>query len=109
MSFGAGLQSCVGSQASPQGHAPGHDMAIWRYNGGSAEEDPVEVLQDGYGGTVIQTSWIELRMPLHGRQGRFRWSSLKALGKKGKKFNDYWSEWQDLNLRPLRPERSAYF
>jgi hypothetical protein len=20
-----------------------------------------------------------------------------------------WSEWQDLNLRPLRPERSAYF
>jgi hypothetical protein len=24
-----------------------------------------------------------------------------------KKPNDYWSEWQDLNLRPLRPERSA--
>jgi hypothetical protein len=22
-----------------------------------------------------------------------------------KKANDYWSEWQDLNLRPLRPER----
>ena len=21
--------------------------------------------------------------------------------------NDFWSEWQDLNLRPLRPERSA--
>jgi hypothetical protein len=44
-------------------------------------------------------------------QGRFRWLkrrlTLKAFGKKGKKFNDYWSEWQDLNLRPLRPERSA--
>ena len=24
-----------------------------------------------------------------------------------KNSNDYWSEWQDLNLRPLRPERSA--
>jgi integrase len=24
-----------------------------------------------------------------------------------KKSNDIWSEWQDLNLRPLRPERSA--
>jgi hypothetical protein len=24
-----------------------------------------------------------------------------------KKPNDFWSEWQDLNLRPLRPERSA--
>jgi hypothetical protein len=22
-----------------------------------------------------------------------------------KKSNDFWSEWQDLNLRPLRPER----
>jgi hypothetical protein len=30
--------------------------------------------------------------------------SLKAVGKKGKKPNDFWSEWQDLNLRPLRPE-----
>jgi hypothetical protein len=26
-----------------------------------------------------------------------------------KKPSDYWSEWQDSNLRPLRPERSAYF
>src|SRR6516225_4470189 len=25
----------------------------------------------------------------------------------GKKPNDFWSEWQDSNLRPLRPERSA--
>lgn len=24
-----------------------------------------------------------------------------------KKSNDFWSEWQDSNLRPLRPERSA--
>jgi hypothetical protein len=24
-----------------------------------------------------------------------------------KKPNEIWSEWQDLNLRPLRPERSA--
>jgi hypothetical protein len=26
-----------------------------------------------------------------------------------KKPNDFWSEWQDSNLRPLRPERSEYF
>ena len=24
-----------------------------------------------------------------------------------KNLNEFWSEWQDLNLRPLRPERSA--
>jgi hypothetical protein len=32
-------------------------------------------------------------------------------GDQNKKANDFgvisWSEWQDLNLRPLRPERSA--
>jgi hypothetical protein len=32
---------------------------------------------------------------------------LKALGKTGKSVMISWSEWQDLNLRPLRPERSA--
>jgi hypothetical protein len=47
-------------------------------------------------------------MPFRQRHGAFRRLkqrlALKALGKKGKKPNDYWSEWQDLNLRPLRPE-----
>ncbi len=28
-------------------------------------------------------------------------------GNQRKKPNDFWSEWQDSNLRPLRPERSA--
>jgi integrase len=28
-------------------------------------------------------------------------------GDQNEKPNDFWSEWQDLNLRPLRPERSA--
>ena len=28
-----------------------------------------------------------------------------ATGDQKKKSNDIWSEWQDLNLRPLRPER----
>jgi hypothetical protein len=32
---------------------------------------------------------------------------LAATGNQNKKPNDIWSEWQDLNLRPLRPERSA--
>jgi hypothetical protein len=28
--------------------------------------------------------------------------------KEKKKPNDFWSEWQDSNLRPLRPERSEH-
>jgi NADP-dependent 3-hydroxy acid dehydrogenase YdfG len=31
--------------------------------------------------------------------------SLTEGQKETKKPNDFWSEWQDLNLRPLRPER----
>jgi hypothetical protein len=54
---------------------------------------------------------MKRQMPFRHRHGAFRRLkrrlALKALGKKGKKPNDYWSEWQDLNLRPLRPERSA--
>jgi hypothetical protein len=61
-------------------------------------------------------------MPVHGQGGEANTGSieiveqigerrrmiLKVLGKKGKKPDDMsWSEWQDLNLRPLRPERSA--
>jgi integrase len=30
-----------------------------------------------------------------------------TISEEKKKPNDYWSEWQDSNLRPLRPERSA--
>ena len=32
---------------------------------------------------------------------------LAAIVKEYEKPNIYWSEWQDSNLRPLRPERSA--
>jgi len=36
--------------------------------------------------------------------------ALKVLGKTGKTpEKTTWSEWQDLNLRPLRPERSEHF
>ena len=34
-----------------------------------------------------------------------RWLALKMLGKEAKSLMISWSEWQDLNLRPLRPER----
>jgi hypothetical protein len=34
-------------------------------------------------------------------------ANLTAVQNQTKKPNDIWSEWQDLNLRPLRPERSA--
>jgi hypothetical protein len=33
--------------------------------------------------------------------------TLKVLGKRGKNPMKSWSEWQDLNLRPLRPERTV--
>jgi hypothetical protein len=47
-----------------------------------------------------------------GQKGRYvpAVESVVDLGtssNQNKKSNDYWSEWQDLNLRPLRPERSA--
>jgi hypothetical protein len=32
---------------------------------------------------------------------------LTEAAKETKKPNEIWSEWQDSNLRPLRPERSA--
>jgi hypothetical protein len=54
---------------------------------------------------------MKRQMPFRHRHGAFRrlirQLALKALRKKGKKPNDYWSEWQDLNLRPLRPERAV--
>jgi hypothetical protein len=34
-------------------------------------------------------------------------ADLTEVQNQTKNSNDFWSEWQDLNLRPLRPERSA--
>jgi hypothetical protein len=34
-------------------------------------------------------------------------ASLTEQQNQNKKPNEIWSEWQDSNLRPLRPERSA--
>jgi hypothetical protein len=34
-------------------------------------------------------------------------ASLTEDRNQNKKPNEFWSEWQDSNLRPLRPERSA--
>jgi hypothetical protein len=47
-----------------------------------------------------------------GQKGRFvsvaeTLADLTEVQNQTKNSNDYWSEWQDLNLRPLRPERSA--
>jgi hypothetical protein len=56
------------------------------------------------------------RMPPH-QAARSAMRRLQALAEslvdsgttsdKKKKPNEFWSEWQDSNLRPLRPERSA--
>ena len=63
--------------------------------------------------TTIPTTFKGQQPPSAKRAATFRWlKSVVDLGKttdQNKKPNDFWSEWQDLNLRPLRPERSAYF
>ena len=61
--------------------------------------------------TTTLTICREQRLPLGKKAGSFRWlnrwlTSGTSTNQKEKP-NDFWSEWQDLNLRPLRPERSA--
>jgi hypothetical protein len=58
--------------------------------------------------TIILTCFQAQQLPLRPSTGfrrLNRWLTLKAPGKEGKKPEITWSEWQDLNLQPLRPER----
>ena len=68
-----------------------------------------EVLQDTYGHhnpDHLQGAALAI-----GQKGRYVSGvesvvDLATTDNQNKKPNDIWSEWQDLNLRPLRPERS---
>jgi hypothetical protein len=69
-----------------------------------------EVLQDTYG--HHHPDYLQGAATAIGQKGRHvsvveTVVNLTKDRNEKKKPNDIWSEWQDLNLRPLRPERSA--
>jgi hypothetical protein len=69
-----------------------------------------EVLQDTY--RHHHPAYLQGAAAAIGQKGRYvsGVESVVDLGttsNQKKKPNDFWSEWQDSNLRPLRPERSA--
>ena len=69
-----------------------------------------EVLQNTYG--HHHPDYLQGAAAAIGRKSRYvsgveSGVDLETANNQKKKPNDNWSEWQDLNLRPLRPERSA--
>jgi len=70
-----------------------------------------EVLQDTYG--HHHPDYLQGAAAAIGQKGRYvsvakTVANLTEDRNETKKPSDFWSEWQDLNLRPLRPERSAH-
>jgi site-specific recombinase XerD len=70
----------------------------------------LEVLQDTYG--HYHPDHLQGAAAAIGQKGRYvsvaeTVVSLTEGRNQTKNLNEFWSEWQDLNLRPLRPERSA--
>ena len=70
-----------------------------------------EVLQETYG--HHHPDYLQGAAAATGQKGRYVSvvESVVDLGitsDQNKKPNEFWSEWQDSNLRPLRPERSEY-
>jgi hypothetical protein len=70
-----------------------------------------EVLQDTYG--HHHPDYLKGAAAAIGQKGRYvsvveTVVNLTEDRNEKKKPNDIWSEWQDLNLRPPRPERSGY-
>ena len=69
-----------------------------------------EVLQETYG--HHHPDFLQGAAAAIGQKGRYV-SVVESVVDSGtttnqnKKPNEFWSEWQDSNLRPLRPERSA--
>jgi integrase-like protein len=69
-----------------------------------------EVLQETYG--HHHPDHLQGAAAAIGQKGPVRFGgetvvSLTEGRNQTKNLNEFWSEWQDLNLRPLRPERSA--
>jgi hypothetical protein len=73
-----------------------------------AEQMTPEVLRDTYG--HLHPDQLHRgggNWPRSVRAGAETVAGLTEDRNQTKKPNEIWSEWQDLNLRPLRPERSA--
>ena len=71
-----------------------------------------EVLQDTYG--HHHPYYLQPAAAAIGQKGRYvsvaeTVVDLTEDRNQKKKPSENWSEWQDSNLRPLRPERSEYF
>ena len=70
-----------------------------------------EILQDTYG--HHHPDYLQGQQPPSAKTAAtFRWLNWwltleRRTDQKAKNLMITWSEWQDLNLRPLRPERSA--
>ena len=65
-----------------------------------------EILQDTYG--HHHPDYLQGATAAIGQKGPYvSVVSMTEDPKETKKPNEIWSEWQDSNLRPLRPERSA--
>ena len=87
-----------------------HAAAGFNLGGRRAAGHVPEVLQDTYG--HHHPDFLQGAATAIGRKGRYV-SVVETVVDSGRtndqkeKPNDFWSEWQDSNLRPLRPERSA--
>jgi len=113
-----GFQSAVRLAGLPgrvTPHTLRHTAAIWLMQRGVPIWEAAgflgmspEVLQDTYGHhnpDHLQGAALAI-----GQKGRYVSGvesvvDLATTDNQNKKPNDIWSEWQDLNLRPLRPER----
>lgn len=84
------------------------DVPIWEAAGFLGMSP--EVLQDTYG--HHHPDYLQGAAAAIGRKGWYvsvaeTVANLTQNRNEKKKPNEIWSEWQDSNLRPLRPERSA--
>jgi integrase len=115
-----GFQSAVrlaGLTGSVTPHTLRHTAATWLMQRGVPIWEAAgflgmspEVLQDTYG--HHHPDHLQGAAAAIGQKGRYvsvveSVVDLGTTSDQKKNSNDYWSEWQDSNLRPLRPERSA--
>jgi integrase len=114
--FGSGVALAkLAGQVTP--HTLRHTAATWLMQRGVPVWEAAgflgmspEVLQDTYG--HHHPDFLQGAAAAIGQKTRFVSVVEPVVGlteeqNETKKPNDIWSEWQDLNLRPLRPERSA--
>ena len=115
-----GFKTAVGLARLPRRvtpHTLRHTAATWLMQRGVPTWEAAgflgmspEVLQDTYG--HHHPDHLHGAALAIGQKGRYvsvaePVADLTEDRNEKKKPNDIWSEWQDLNLRPLRPERSA--